>query len=189
MKRYWSRINSAFSPTECAEILSWGLQHKPTEGTVVTGKSDIKVEASRRCKVRWLDASKPELTDVVARLRNYMLRANAQFFGVECSDFWNLQLTEYLAGEAGYHQWHEDSGWIEYENSMVWDRKLTAVLMLSDKKSYEGGLLKLDREAMKEDFNCGDLVIFPSILKHCVEPVTQGVRHTLVAWQYGPRWR
>ena len=189
MKQYWTKISQAFSPAECAEILSWGLKHKAQEGTVVTDKADVKIESARRCQVRWLDASSPVLTDVVARLRSFMLRANAQYFGVDCTDFWNLQLTEYQAGNAGYHQWHEDSGWIEQPGSMVWDRKLTAVLMMSDVKAYEGGLLKLDRKSLDEPFNCGDLVIFPSLLKHCVEPVTKGVRHTLVAWQYGPRWR
>jgi len=33
------------------------------------------------------------------------------------------------------------------------------------------------------------VLIFPSWLQHRVRPVTRGIRHSLVSWVEGPRWR
>jgi len=35
----------------------------------------------------------------------------------------------------------------------------------------------------------GTAVAFPSYLAHQVSPVTRGLRHSLVAWAYGPAFR
>ena len=35
----------------------------------------------------------------------------------------------------------------------------------------------------------GTLLIFPSYLRHRVLPVTSGVRRSLVAWFWGPKWK
>ena len=69
-------------------------------------------------------------------------------------------------------------------------------IQLSDGSEYDGGdfdsydirpdMDKTSRGMMK---NKGTAFIFPSTLHHKVNPVTRGVRKSLVAWFFGPRWR
>ena len=71
-------------------------------------------------------------------------------------------------------------------------RKLTAVMLLSDPTDYEGG--KLEFYAGPDDpaspiSKKGSVVVFDSNAWHRVEPVTKGVRRTLVMWAVGPQFR
>lgn len=68
-------------------------------------------------------------------------------------------------------------------------RKLTVLLFLND--DFEGGRLFVQdgNERMYPPQKAGDVVIFPSFLLHGVEPVTSGVRRSLVTWMVGPWFR
>jgi hypothetical protein len=68
-------------------------------------------------------------------------------------------------------------------------RKLTVLLFLND--DFEGGRLFIQdgHERMYPPQKAGDVVIFPSFLLHGVEPVTSGVRRSLVTWMVGPWFR
>ena len=45
---------------------------------------------------------------------------------------------------------------------------------------------KPPRESLRKK---GTVLVFPSFMRHKVEPVTKGIRKSLVAWIEGPHWR
>ncbi len=74
---------------------------------------------------------------------------------------------------------------------MAYDRKLSVVIQLSPRESYEGGTFEFSTAAHPgAAFEPrGSVLIFPSFLQHRVLPVTSGIRHSLVTWVEGPQWR
>jgi PKHD-type hydroxylase len=73
-------------------------------------------------------------------------------------------------------------------------RKLSLTLNLSDPKTYKGGNLLFDfgehseNDRFHECSNAreqGTAIVFPSFLPHCVSPLTEGKRYSLVLWTLG----
>ena len=66
-------------------------------------------------------------------------------------------------------------------------RKISFTMLLND--SYEGGRLtfNLIPEISQRNSEIGDMIIFPSYLEHRVEPITSGVRWSLVGWISGDK--
>ena len=66
-------------------------------------------------------------------------------------------------------------------------RKLSASVLLSDPGEFEGGDLVIENGRMDpEKVKKGQMICFPSLLRHEVLPVTRGVRKSLVIWKEGP---
>lgn len=68
------------------------------------------------------------------------------------------------------------------------DRKISGVVMLSDKSDYEGGELEINVVESNMDsyvLQKGDVIFFDSWFNHRVTPVTKGNRHVLVFWAHG----
>lgn len=73
-----------------------------------------------------------------------------------------------------------------------YERKISASIMLTDPKKYEGGEFELITNGnIEEPFvvkpNKGDVIFFASWMPHRVRPVTSGVRKSLVCWVMGER--
>lgn len=189
MKSWWQHWKSAFTQAECQAIVTHMLKTNPVEGVVghggATTKSDI-----RRSNVRWLSRHDPFMKPVYDRIDYMVRRSNAEAFGFDIDFNHEVQGTEYDSSNSGHYDWHEDNTWVP-TNGSVFDRKISVVLQLTHKENYAGGRLELDRAPLPDDrFNdIGDLIIFPSFLKHRVTPLTSGVRHSLVTWYQGPRFR
>jgi len=74
-------------------------------------------------------------------------------------------------------------------------RKLSLTINLNPPGEYEGGDLKFDFGQHSDDgvqfHTCeeiqpqGSMIVFPSFIPHCVTPVTQGTRYSLVLWSLG----
>lgn len=190
MKAWWQLFNKALCPTDCEELKAYALA-KPAQTAVIGHGGKAVQDNMRRSTVRWLDRADPILGDLYSLISARLCEANRRVFGVDYHDFNEVQFTEYLASNAGHYDWHEDNTWKIGPDAPIWDRKLSVVIQLSASTSYEGGRLELDRDALPETafVNQGDLIVFPSILKHRVIPVTKGVRHSLVTWAVGPRWK
>lgn len=101
-----------------------------------------------------------------------------------------FQYTIYDASVGGHYNWHIDM----MEHSQQPQRKLTAVLQLSDASEYDGGDLQInfagseDRSISvpkKKNFFC----VFPSFFPHRVTTVTRGIRKTIVIWSCGPEFK
>lgn len=106
---------------------------------------------------------------------------------------WNFNIThanqaEFLRYDhQGHFAAHLDSVLDETDTQEM--RKLTCILILND--DFEGGKLYLQhgRNKMYPSQEPGDLIIFPSFILHGVEPITSGIRRSIVTWLVGPYWK
>jgi PKHD-type hydroxylase len=140
----------------------------------------------RQAQIQWLHA--PRLPWLFERLATALSAINRQHFGFDLWGFYDpLQLSRYEGGN-GQHDWHTDRGtWASGRPP----RKLSVVLQLSDPQGYAGGDLELlaGREPIRADRTLGCLHVFPTFVVHRVSPVTAGIRHSLVGWVCGPKFR
>lgn len=117
---------------------------------------------------------------------------NDTLFDFDLVGYDYMQYAEYHVG--GHQRFHTDIRY-DYNAAYIMEnfRKLTIVMMLSDPSEYDGGefLLNLSNEAgsLVLKPNKGHVLLFPSFFPHQVNPVTRGVRKTLVTWALGPKFR
>jgi hypothetical protein len=91
-----------------------------------------------------------------------------------------LRIQRYRRG--GYTRPHMDFDYASTDQS-----KITAVVPLVPKASWEGGDFLLRGDKIRAAPDRGDCLLFPSFAWHEVSPVTKGVRVVLSAWVAGPR--
>ena len=95
-----------------------------------------------------------------------------------------IQMSSYSNG--GHYDWHIDS----FAPKDGIQRKLSCSIQLNDPTQYKGGELELEIEPGKNLLaKQGSILVFPSFLKHRVQPVTSGTRYAAVTWAYGPAFR
>lgn len=82
-------------------------------------------------------------------------------------------------GSGDGYGWHVDNPFSRYGR-----RDLSFTVFLSEKSTYQGGVLQLQTGQNGDDFRCssGEVVVYPSSLLHCVTPVTEGTRYACVGW-------
>ena len=102
---------------------------------------------------------------------------------------WKFDIThsnqaEYLKYDAnGHYKTHVDTFCCPGANET---RKLTVLAFLND--DFEGGKLYLENghERIYPPQEKGTVLVFPSFMNHGVEPVTNGIRRSIVTWLVGP---
>ena len=101
-----------------------------------------------------------------------------------------MQLTKYK--KKGFYNYHKDGSGFEvynYPNNKFLHnkaRKISMTTLLND--TFKGGEFQFyNNEPIK--MNKGDVIVFPSFEYHRVLPVTKGVRHSLVTWFVGPKYK
>jgi PKHD-type hydroxylase len=62
-------------------------------------------------------------------------------------------------------------------------------VQLSEPDEYEGGELEFLNFEQPIPKDIGSLIVFPSYLVHRVNPVTRGLRRSMVSWISGPPFR
>ena len=147
------------------------------------GQGTVPIDG-RVSQVGWLTGNH----EVENILWKYVSEANKSF-GINVLKKSEIQYTEYHGYEKGHYDTHSDTNW---EGNTLFDRKLSVTVQLSDRDEYVGGKFDMiDGLDISEEISkgIGTVVIFPSYLRHRVNPVTSGCRKTLVAWFHGPRWR
>lgn len=99
----------------------------------------------------------------------------------------DTQFGRYKSSDNGHYDWHMDS--FPPENGS--QRKLSCVILLNDPAEFEGGELLLENTNEEKNLltKQGDIIVFPSFIKHKVTPVTKGVRYTAVTWAVGPSFK
>lgn len=119
-------------------------------------------------------------------LKRIAKRANEQKYGFNVwYDADTIQYTTYQSIDQMEYPWHSDSIW--FGKPVV--QKLTTIICLTDKDQYQGGELIIGNPNQTPiKLTLGQAIVFPSILAHCVKPVTSGTRNTLIAWYKGLRW-
>ena len=142
------------------------------------------VEEVRSSRITWLSSN----VWLKERLWRFAEEANRKNYGFDVTRACDVQYTEYLAEQKGHYDWHVDVH--PQREGMVFDRKLSLTVQLTDPDEYEGGKFEIERQTLPDwHTEKGTVLVFPSYIKHKVNPVTKGTRRSLVAWFEGPIWR
>jgi predicted 2-oxoglutarate/Fe(II)-dependent dioxygenase YbiX len=92
--------------------------------------------------------------------------------------------TDYLKYDVEGHYYAHVDTFMKFGDTEC--RKLTVLMFLND--DFEGGRLFLQNghEKIYPPQNAGTCLVFPSFMLHGVEPVTKGIRRSIVTWLVGP---
>ena len=106
-------------------------------------------------------------------------------------DIWKYDIThsnqsEFLMYDVkGKYETHVDT-FHQHSNET---RKLTILVFLND--DFEGGrfYIQNSHDRTYPEQKKGTVLIFPSFMPHGVEPITKGVRYSIVTWMVGPYFK
>jgi len=107
------------------------------------------------------------------------------------NDTWKYHIThsnqaEFLMYDVkGKYETHVDT-FHQHSNEA---RKLTILVFLND--DFEGGkfYIQNSHKRLYPEQKKGTVLIFPSFMPHGVEPITKGVRYSIVTWMVGPYFK
>lgn len=107
------------------------------------------------------------------------------------NQFWKFNIThsnqtEFLMYDVnGKYEAHVDT----FHQQSTETRKITALAILND--DFEGGkfFIQNGHDKIYPPQKKGDIIVFPSFMLHGVEPVTKGIRYTVVTWLCGPYFK
>ena len=196
---YFYHLPSAIPSHLCEDIILFGKSLNPKESKTGASKDMLSSEEKQRhsqnirnSKTEWIKDSW-----VLRELSPFINYANKSWkFNI--TRYEDIQFTEYQP--RGHYNWHNDS----IKNPMNlknMQRKLSMSVQLSKPKDYEGGDLKFNLRGLDsqngdtamspppEFKQQGSIVVFPSFLWHKVEPITKGIRYSLVMWAIGENWK
>ncbi|MGI9317545.1 MAG: 2OG-Fe(II) oxygenase [bacterium] len=140
----------------------------------------------RSSRVGWIPKEETYLW-LYEKLGNLVTEANQDLWQFDLLGMAEpIQLTEYHADEEGHYDWHTDVG--AGKTSM---RKLSITIQVSDPNDYQGGELQFMSRRVPQSATSapGSVCVFPSYLLHRVNPITQGIRRSIVLWVSGPPFR
>lgn len=102
------------------------------------------------------------------------------------NDIFNIKIKYRELWKVGYYNGKENSFYNIHTDDAgdTKYRKLSLVLMLSDKNDYEGGELYFPNLNINLKLEKGSLIIFNSELLHGVKEVTSGERYTLISFMF-----
>jgi len=204
LQHYYWYFKSAVPEKICDDIIKYALTKKESmaktggyENKKLTEDDIINLKSKRNSDLVWLNE-----TWIYKELHPYIHEANKN---AGWNFDWNFsescQFTKYKLNQ--YYDWHCDSWNKPYERPNTPEhgkiRKLSMTCQLTDGSEYEGGELEFDfrnydpnmREEAKhlkqakEILTKGSIIVFPSFVWHRVQPVTKGVRYSLVMWNLG----
>ena len=179
MKTQWQLWTSALNKQKCDELKKICEAYEVVNGGIFANNAEDT--SVRKSKVRWVYDS--YIKDL---LLSYARDANRNAFNVDIDQPYEIQYTEYHSNEKGFYDWHHD---IDWSSEKAFDRKLSVVIQLDNPSEYEGGDFEFKGIENPNFKPQGSVIVFPSYLEHRVTPVTSGIRHSLVTWIEGPRWK
>jgi PKHD-type hydroxylase len=184
----WCCADNIFSDEEIEYIKNAGADVSLSTLAVAKVGSkisdDTEVDASiRKSKISWIKADVQSNQWIFRKLTDILQQINNDVFNFDLDCIQNLQFTEYSEGE--YYKAHTD---LMYESDRT--RKLSFTIQLTEPAMYEGGDVKLlCGKSFSVPKTKASITVFPSYVLHEVEPVKKGVRHALVGWVIGPKFR
>jgi PKHD-type hydroxylase len=190
MSRYYS-WDKIIPKAECERIIDDCKKGVEEIGTIVgdvngtTYWTDSTSKDYRKTNLRWIDNNKL----ITKLIYGFVHEANDLFFHYDITNHQQMQFSEYVVG--GHYKYHKDTSYVSGEEVLPC-RKLSVSVLLSDPKDFKGGeFLMYDGEMkpLKPLKGQGSVVVFDSRDFHKVEPVTFGVRHSLVMWVTGPLFK
>ncbi|WP_436786035.1 JmjC domain-containing protein [Yinghuangia sp. YIM S10712] len=178
----WMRLRERLSAAECDDFIAACRDLPLTTPTTVDETSH---PGHRRAETRHVP-NEPRTAWVYRLVEAVAQEAAQTAYGFDLTGITRSpQYVEYLPGNGHFHR-HNDYSHDQLDSP----RKITVIIQLSDPTSYEGGVLQMfgvDIEELPRER--GSVLVFPSLIDHCVTPVTRGLRRALVAWVAGPRLR
>ena len=174
-----------FTPEQCRQIIASGRAQKPQEAKIGMNKPGGGTDTKKRVTtISWIPFK--EMGHMYQDLNRFIQRANENHFGfgdIKITE--NAQFTEYPEG--GFYDWHMDCDInMEHEPPV---RKISMTVLLNDPSEFEGGHLELMAPGKFAELKQGHAIIFASFLNHRVNPVTKGIRQSLVVWFGGKAFR
>lgn len=174
--QYWY-VPNAISDAACDSMIEKFEQ-------LQTEKAEVGSFESARLDLNVRDVNKIPLpfdVGIGATLAGIALLANSKAWKFDVT---HQNQSEYLKYDLnGHYVTHMDTG-MNPENNET--RKLTVLAFLND--DFEGGKLyiKSGDQIYYPPQSKGTVLIFPSFLLHGVEPITSGIRRSIVTWMVGP---
>jgi PKHD-type hydroxylase len=166
---------------ECDEIVQNSTDW--VEGTVFKFGQLIKQKQFRSVQI----CNNGIPRDLVDRIFRTVFLTNSETFRLHLEGYNQKDaplVFRYSADREDHYTWHSDS----LPGDSV--RKISFSIQLTNPADYEGGDLEfMPAITDKKIRDQGTMTIFPSYKIHRVSPVTQGVRHVIVGWLYGPDFR
>jgi hypothetical protein len=178
-----------FSEEQCDEIISIGDRLKKEDGSIRNDESAGISVNIRKCKIAWIPIA-VETKWIFEWI--YKSVQNTNHWKLDIRGFHEaLQYTIYDSTDAvtsnithpPMYNWHTDTG-----RNMNY-RKISLSVQLSNPDEYSGGTFELDRNGLCNEprhLKKGNAIMFPSLLRHRVLPITGGIRKSLVVWIAGP---
>jgi hypothetical protein len=125
----------------------------------------------------------PQNVGIGATLASTALNANSYWWKYNITHSNQTELLIYKPD--GHYAAHIDT-FHEHSDNV---RKLTALAFLND--DFEGGkfYIQTSHERYYPPQKKGTIVVFPSYMLHGVEPVTKGIRYSVVSWMAGPYFK
>lgn len=188
------KVESAFSEEEVSFILAGLNEREREQAQIGTADSDDEsLLKYRSSKVNFINYSK-EYSWLFEKLNKIVEKVNEEYYNFDLNGYDFVQYSEYYANENGHYDYHIDMmmDMIPQKDYDFLYRKLSFSLCLNQQDTdYFGGdfKIKTGAEDVSVKLNRGDMLLFPSFILHKVEPVTEGVRKSLVGWVVGPKFR
>jgi PKHD-type hydroxylase len=196
MKALWS-YTIAFTSKQCEQIINIAKQETPSWARTGDAPNLDKTFEHRRSKILWIPSNHPKLSFVHETFWRIVTSMNNQCFQSHITYLPPLQFTQYCENYQGEYKVHMDLDWLDSHSiasTQNHQRKISAIVQLSDPNTYEGGDFEFSHEVRQKPLKHeirkqGTMMAFPSFLHHGVTPVTKGKRYSLVGWFEGPPWR
>lgn len=170
---FWYFLNS-FPLDRSKGIIEEIEKFDKTQAEVGVGVIDKQIRDVKRILL-------PPFNGLGAQMAGLALHANQQAWKFEVT---HANQCEYLIYDIdGHYHAHTDTIMDPTQSEC---RKLTVLAFLND--DFEGGKLFLQNGHKKiyPPQNAGTILVFPSFILHGVEPVTKGIRRSIVTWIVGP---
>ena len=174
-----------FTPEQCNQIIASGRSQKPQQAQVGMNKPGGGTDTKKRVTtISWIPFK--EMAHMYQDLNKFIQKANENHFGfgdIRVTE--QAQFTEYPQG--GFYDWHMDCDVNMGHEPPV--RKISMTLLLNDPSEFEGGHLEIMAPGKFAELKQGHAICFASFLNHRVNPVTRGMRQSLVVWFGGKAFR
>jgi predicted 2-oxoglutarate/Fe(II)-dependent dioxygenase YbiX len=174
---YWHFLD-AMTP-EAAKKLIDSLEAQAHGEDAAVGSGEVGIINKKIRDVKKVNL--PTYRGIGATMVGLGMSANYQAWKFDVT---HANQTDYLKYDVDGHYYAHVDTFINPGDSEC--RKLTVLVFLND--DFEGGRLFLQNghEKIYPPQGAGTCLVFPSFIVHGVEPITKGVRRSVVTWLVGP---
>lgn len=179
------------SEEELQSIEQYSLQKPLDDSKTISIGNDVNLTEARKSKSVIYEFTHDNFW-IFERMRNITEYVNSEYFNFDLIGFDYFQYAEYQ-DEGSQYDYHTD---LIYGNQppsyMIFPRKLSFILILSDSSEYTGGELQIVSDVIwpqTVEQKRGRIVAFPSWILHRVCPLSSGKRRSIVWWAVGPKFR